>query len=120
LIVRGVELLLGFGEHGLGDLDGGHGFGPASVEREVDDLLFKFGFGKAVLYGEAEVVGELFEAARRDQACEGAEAAVAPGELGPLPDVAEENLVGQFDELGAKSPMARWSGVGSVIVVSFG
>ena len=43
---------------------------------------------------------QLFRTIERDQGRDRDQAAVALGELGPLPDVAEDNLVCKIDELG--------------------
>ena len=44
------------------------------------------------------MTAELFETAGGDQACDSDQAAVALGEICPFPDIAEENVVGEFDE----------------------
>ena len=46
-----------FGEDRLGDLDGGHCFGPTRVESQVDDRLLELGLRQAVLLGQTQVVG---------------------------------------------------------------
>jgi hypothetical protein len=45
---------------------------------------------------------ELFDASGRDQARHSDEAAVALGQFRPFPDVTEEDVVGEFDELGSE------------------
>ena len=87
------------GEDLLGDLDRGHRLGPAGVERQVHDRLLQFGLGEAVLLGEAQMIPELLEAARGDQGRDRDEASVALGKFRPLPDVAEQDLVGELDQL---------------------
>src|ERR1700712_1247217 len=42
----------------------GHGAGPSGVEGDVSDCLFEFGFGVAVVLGQAEVVDEFFGGSR--------------------------------------------------------
>ena len=39
----------------LGDSGGGHRFGPAGVEREMDDRFLELGLGGAALLRDAEV-----------------------------------------------------------------
>jgi hypothetical protein len=106
-----------FGEDLLGDLDRGHRLRPAGVERQVHDRLLQFGLGEAVLLGEAQMIPELLKAARGDQGRDRDQAPVTLGEFRPLPDVAEQDLVGEVDQLRAKSPIACCAGVGSGMVV---
>jgi hypothetical protein len=106
-----------FGEDLLGDLDRRHRLGPAGVERQVHDRLLQFGLGEAVLLGEAQMSPELLKAARGDQTRDRDQTPVTLGKFQPLPDVAEQNLVGEVDQFGAKSPIGRCAGVGSGMVV---
>src|SRR6478609_9093209 len=87
------------GEDPLGDLDGRHRLGPSGVEGEVDDRLLQLYFGEAVLLGESQVPDDLLGTARGDEARDSDEAAVPPRQLRPLPDVTEQDAVGELDEL---------------------
>src|SRR6476620_6143154 len=90
------------GEYFPGDRDGGHRFGPACVEGQVDDGLFEFGLGRAVGLCACEVSAELVGAAAGDEAGDRDEAAVPRGEFAPFPDVAEEQVVGEVHQLGGE------------------
>jgi len=79
----------------LGDSDGGHRFGPARVEREVDDRFLELGLGEAVLLRDAEVGSQLLSIAAGDQRGDGDQAAVPRRELGAFSDITEENVVGE-------------------------
>ena len=80
----------------LGDSDGGHRFGPARVEREVDDRFLELGLGEAVLLRDAEVGSQLLSIAAGGQGGDGDQAAVSRGrELGAFSDITEENVVGE-------------------------
>ncbi len=46
---------------------------------------------------------KLFGAIEGDQGSDGDEAAIALGQAGPFPDVSEEDVLGEFRSLGAKS-----------------
>ena len=83
----------------------------------MDDRFFQLGLGEAVLLREPQVPDKLLGAARGDQAGHGDQAAVPFGQLGSFPDVTEEDVIGELDEFGAKSPTARWAGVCSVMVI---
>jgi hypothetical protein len=63
---------------------------------ELDDLVL----GDAVLEGALEMAAQLLAAIERDQRRDGDQAAVALLEVGPLPDIAEQHLLGQVDQLG--------------------
>src|SRR4029450_11400037 len=54
----------------------------------------------AVVDGALEVADLLLGAIERHQGGAGDQAAVTLGEAGPLPDVAEQHVVGQVDQLG--------------------
>jgi hypothetical protein len=76
----------------------------------VDDHFLKLALGQAVVLGAGEVALELLHVASADERCDGDQAAISFGQLGAFPDVAEQDIVGEGNQLGAKSPMARWSG----------
>ena len=79
----------------LGDSDGGHRFGPARVEREVDDRFLELGLGEAVLLRDADVGSQFLSIAAGDQRGDGDQAAVPRRELGAFSDITEENVVGE-------------------------
>src|SRR5438105_13341425 len=87
-------------EHPARDRAGGHGSGPARVEREVRDdladLLARDAVGQRALQVPGKLIGPVHGSERRDRD----QAAVALGESGPFPDVAEEDLLAELDELG--------------------
>src|SRR4051794_7062086 len=84
----------------LGGRDGGHRPRPAGVERQVGDGLDDLGLGEPVLLTELQVEGQLLGVAPGDQRRDRDEAAVAWGQLGALPHVAEQDVVGERDQLG--------------------
>src|SRR3954471_15231942 len=86
----------------LGDGDGGHGLGPAGVEGQVGDGLDELGLGHAVVAGAAEVEAQLVGVTACHQHGDSDEAAVAGGELGAVPDVLEQDVVGDLGELGGE------------------
>src|SRR5689334_8505319 len=63
---------------------------------QLDDLLGL----DPVVERAVQVAAQLVRPAKRRQRGDSDEAAIAPGELRPLPDVAEDHLVGELRELG--------------------
>jgi hypothetical protein len=86
----------------LGDSDGGLALGNRH-RSQVDDGLRKLVLGQAVLLGQGQVSTQLLA----DEAGDGAEAAVARRKPRARPDVAEQHLVSQRHQLGAKTPIIR-------------
>ena len=68
----------------------------------MGDRLDEFVLGDAVLDGAAEVEAQLLGVALRGQDRDGDEAAVAGGQLGAVPDVVEEDVVGELGHLGGE------------------
>src|SRR4051812_6519288 len=95
-----VPFFVSGGERLLGGRDGGHRPRPAGVERQVGDGLDDLGLGEPVLLTELQVEGQLLGVAPGDQRRDRDEAAVAWGQLGALPHVAEQDVVGERDQLG--------------------
>src|SRR4051794_10697668 len=81
-------------EDPLGDGHGRHGPGPACVEGEVGDGFDELVLGVAVLLGEVEVEDELVGVACGGQCGDGDEAALLGRELGALPHLCEQDVVG--------------------------
>src|SRR5438309_6017602 len=77
---------------------GRHRARPPGVEREVGDELDELFLRHAVLDRSGEVEVHLLCLAGRDERRAGDQAAVALRELRPLPDVAEQHLLGDLDE----------------------
>src|SRR5262249_60784269 len=86
-------------EDAAGDRPGGHGGGPAGVEGEVGDDLADLLARDAVVQRAFEMPRQLVGAVHGDERRDGDEAPVALGESRPLPDVAEEHLLAEVDEL---------------------
>jgi hypothetical protein len=93
-----VDRLLG-GEGLLGNRDRGHGFGPAGVEGQMSDRLDQLGLTYTIVSGVAEVEAQLVGIAAGDQGRDGDETAVAGGELASVPNVVEQDVVGELGEL---------------------
>jgi hypothetical protein len=68
----------------------------------MDDRFFEFSFGQSVGMRPGEVPAELVGAATANETRDGGEAPVPCGQLLPLPDVAEEDTVGEFDKFKGK------------------
>src|SRR4029079_7634952 len=83
----------------LGDDDRTHRRWPAGVEGEVCDGFDQFVLGETVVDRPTEVTGDLLGAVERDESGDGDQAAVALGQAGPFPDVAEQHVVRQLHEL---------------------
>src|SRR5437763_5146662 len=81
-------------EDPLGDGHGGHRLGPAGVEREMGDRFDELGFGVAVPLGEVEVEHELVGVAHRRKSSNGDQTAFLGGQVGALPHLAEQDVVG--------------------------
>src|SRR3954469_15140484 len=86
------------GEDLLGDGHRGERLGPAGVERQMCDRFDQLVFGGAVVLRVLQVEGELLGVSAGDQCCDRDEAAVAWRELRALPDLAEQNVVGELHE----------------------
>src|SRR6266704_6884019 len=86
----------------LGHGHRGHGFGPPGVEGQVRDRFDEFGLGGAVLLGQTEVVGELFGVPARGQRRYRDQAALLRRQLGALPDLSEQDIVGVAHECGCE------------------
>jgi len=82
----------------LGDGHGGHGLRPACIEGQVGDRLDKLLLDGAILLGQAEVEQELLGAPTRGQRRDGHEAALLRRQLGAVPDLAEQDVVGEASE----------------------
>src|SRR5579883_2085948 len=87
-------------EHRLRQVGGVDGGRPARVEGDVRDDLGDLLARKAVVEAAADMCAQLIGAVERGQHGDRHQAAVALRQFGPLPDVAEDDIVGQFDELG--------------------
>src|SRR4030088_3679810 len=66
------------------------------MRYKLEQLLFLH----AVVDGAGEMAGLLLGAVHGHKGCTGDQAAVALGEAGPLPDVTEQHVVGEIDQLG--------------------
>src|SRR5437868_2060366 len=102
-----LSVLVVAAEDPLGDGHGGHGLGPAGVESEMGDGFDELFFAVAVLLGEVEVEHELVGVAYRGERDDGREAALLRRQLGALPDVSEQDVVGVTDESGCEVPNRR-------------
>lgn len=69
------------GEDRHRDLNRGHRPRPTGVEGEVNDRLLQLGFGQPILPRKTEMVRELLEAARSDEARHDHKASVTFGQL---------------------------------------
>src|SRR5215470_14500809 len=76
-----------------------HGGGPARVKREVGDQLNDLVSGDPVMERAPEMTPQLLAAIERHQRRNGDEAAVTLGESRPFPDITEEHLLREIDEL---------------------
>lgn len=65
----------------------------------MDDDLLEFGLGETVRLGPGQVAAELLGVPAADETSDGDQAAVAWGEFGPRPDVTEQDVVRERDEL---------------------
>src|SRR5215469_12374823 len=81
-------------------IDGRHRIGPAGVEGKVSDHFDQLFPSDAVLHCSWEVKVHLFRLAHRDECCAGDEAPIALRKLRPFPDVAEQHVLGQINQLG--------------------
>src|SRR5438094_251055 len=91
--------------------DGGHGAGPAGVEGKVGDRLGQFLLAQPVLQRQLEVVAELLDAVQGGQRGDGDQAAISRGQARAFPHVAEQDVVGQLDELGGDAGQALRGGL---------
>ena len=98
--LRSGGLLLVVLEHVLGDHRTGHGHGPAAVEGEVRDQLADLLGRYPVVERALDMALELLRAVEHDERRARDQAAVALGQLGPLPHIAVDDLLRQVDELG--------------------
>jgi hypothetical protein len=62
---------------GLGELNGGHGAGPAGVESKVDDHFFELVLGETVGFGQHKMAPQLLGDAAGDEGGHGYQAAVS-------------------------------------------
>src|SRR6516162_4967181 len=85
-------------EHVLGHLCGGHRRRPAGVKGEMGDDLAELFLAEAVVERPPEMTDELPFATERDQGGTGDQAAVALGETGTFPDLAEQNPFAEIDQ----------------------
>src|SRR5215471_19470625 len=85
---------------------------PTDVEREVGDGLDELLLGDAVFDRLREVELHLLGLAGRDESGAGDEASVPLRELRPLPDVAEQDAVGDLDELRREAAEGLLHGAG--------
>lgn len=74
--------------------------GQPAVEGEVGDGFGQFFDAEPVVQGDAEVVVELLAAVEGSQRGHGDQAPVTRGQAGTVPDVSEEDVVGDLYELG--------------------
>src|SRR4051812_41060395 len=105
-----VPFFVSGGERLLGGRDGAHRTRPAGVERQMGDRLDDLGLGEPVLPTEPQVEGQLLGVAPGDQRRDRDEAAVARGQLAALPHVAEQDVVGERDQLGREVAQHRRRG----------
>lgn len=66
------------------------------------DGLDDFVSGQTVVEAALDVYRQLFQAIKCHQGGYGDQTAVTLGELGTLPNIAEENLIVEFDKLGCE------------------
>ena len=90
----------GFGGDRLELRKGCHAGRPAGVEGQVGEGLGEFVLGEAVGQGQAQVADELVGPVGCGQDGDRDQAAVAAGQAGALPDVPEQDVVGELDYLG--------------------
>lgn len=92
----------------------------------MDDHLFQLPLRHAVGLGDAQMSTQLLGAAVGDQRRAGDQTAIPRDQLGPGPNVTEQNVVGDSTSFGAKSPISfcapegSWFGVLSCAVVMIG
>src|SRR5947208_169545 len=101
----------------LGDGHGGHGLGPSRVEGQVGDGFDQLLLGRAVAFREAEVVDELYGVPARGQARDGDEAAFLRRQLCALPDLTEQDVIGEAHERRCEATKHSL-GTGRFVVVS--
>src|SRR6516162_4751025 len=89
---------LPFVEHVLCHLRRGHRRRPTCVEGEMGDDLAELVLAQAVVERPPQMTHELAFAAERNQGRAGDQAAVALGETGPLPDLAEQHPRAELDQ----------------------
>jgi len=65
----------------------------------VDDHLFQLALRHAIALGDAQVGTQLLGAAVGDQRLARDQTAIPRGQLGPSPDVTEQEIVGELDQL---------------------
>src|SRR5256885_13890875 len=71
---------------------------PAGVERRVGDRFDELGLGEPVVFRVLQVEAELLGVPAGDQCSDGDQTAVARRELRALPDLAEQDVVGEVHE----------------------
>src|SRR3954466_458613 len=103
-------------EDAPGDGHRGHGLRPAGVEGEMGDGFDELVFAVAVLLGEVEVVHELVGVAEGGERGDGHETALLGRQLGALPDLAEQHVVGEVNESGGEVTEEAL-GAGRLVVV---
>ena len=92
-----ARLLLLFFENFLRHERGGHRRRPSGVKGHMGDNFRDLGLGDAVAERAFDMHSKLLRTIQGDQRRYGYEAAVALGELGPLPDVAEDDFIRELD-----------------------
>jgi hypothetical protein len=107
------------GEDVLGDAHGRHSARPAAIEGEVRDDSADLGRLHPVVEGAVEMPGHLLGVAAGDQGGNGDQAAIPRHELGALPDIAEQHVVGVGRErrrnrlhVGRRHPLVALLGLG--------
>src|ERR1700746_3895239 len=87
-----------FLEHVLGDESCSHRCRPTGVEGEMGDDFAELVFAETVVERPLQMADELFFATERDQGRAGNQAAVALGEAGAFPNLAEQNSLAEIDQ----------------------
>src|SRR5271167_1435423 len=85
-------------EHVLRHQGRGHRRRPAGIEGEMGDDFAELFLGQAVVERPLQMADELPFAAERNQRRAGDQAAVALGETGTFPDLAEQNPFAEIDQ----------------------
>src|SRR5439155_9767645 len=86
-------------EYFFGDQRRRHGGGPTRVERKMGDELDDLVLGNPIVERALEMAAELLAAIEGDEGRDSDQAAIALGETGPLPDIAEQDFLGEIDQL---------------------
>src|SRR6516162_3457823 len=86
-------------KHVLGDQSCGHRRRPARIKGEMRDDFTDLILGDAIVERALQMADQLLFAAKRDQGRAGDQAAVPLGQLRALPNIPEQDLFAEVDQL---------------------